>query len=309
MRMANQTSDIKVALVTIILSTFGSWVGYGLNAADHSSLTRTVEPVEVAPKVDMSASLSFPEEVIDTWHGYERHTFSFHGQQAWVVCPKTSLPNRPWSWCMMFPDAFTQRCCAPQLLEAGFHHVYLNVGNTFGCPEAIEQLAAFQKALLKRGLAPKAALIGISRGGLYALRYAYEYPESVRVIYGDNPVCDFKSWPGGKGNGKGSPRDWLSCIKLYGFKNESEAMRYRGNPVDSLMPLVNHNIAMIHVIGEQDHVVPPLENALLVEDRYKKMGGTITVIKDKDKGHHPHGLEDPTAVVNFIIQQMATVSQ
>ena len=46
--------------------------------------------------------------------------------------PKTALPGRPWSWCMEFPDAFTERCAAPQLLAAGFHHVHIVVGNTFG---------------------------------------------------------------------------------------------------------------------------------------------------------------------------------
>lgn len=301
--------SITPSMVATLLIGVTSCIGYRLYAADTRSITRAAESVETSSQGGVSLSLSFPDEVIDTWHGYERHRFLFHGQHAWVVCPKTVVPERPWSWCMMFPDAFPQRCCAPQLLKAGFHHVYLNVGNTFGCPKAIEQLAAFQKELMRRGLARKASLIGISRGGLYALRYANEYPDNVRVIYGDNPVCDFKSWPGGKGTGKGSPRDWLSCMKLYGFKTESEAMLYSGNPVDSLLRLVNHNIAMIHVIGEQDKVVPPSENALLVEARYKKLGGTIVVIKDKEKGHHPHGLEDPSPVVNFIVQQMTTLPE
>ena len=49
-----------------------------------------------------------------------------------------------------------------------------------------------------RGLGKKAVLIDISRGGLYAYRWAAEYPEKVAVIYGDAAVCDFKSCPGGK---------------------------------------------------------------------------------------------------------------
>ena len=203
---------------------------------------------------------------------------------------------------MMFPDAFTERCAAPQLLDAGFHHAYLDVGNTFGAPEAIRQLAAFHDELVRRGLAPQAALIGISRGGLYAQRYAAEHPDHVAVIYGDNPVCDFKSWPGGKGSGKGSPKDWAACLAAYGFADEATALAYPGNPVDTLAPLVKAGIAMVHVVGDKDDVVPPAENAVVVEERYRKLGGEILVIHEAEKGHHPHGLADPQPVVDFVMK-------
>ena len=68
------------------------------------------------------------------------------------------------------------------------------------------------------------------------------------VIYGDAPVCDFKSWPGGRGKGKGSPADWRELLKCYAFKDEAEALAYRGNPVDILQPLVKAKIALIHVV-------------------------------------------------------------
>lgn len=202
----------------------------------------------------------------------------------------------------MFPDAFTERCAAPQLLDAGFHHAFLDVGNTFGSPEAIRQLAAFHDELVRRGLSQHASLIGISRGGLYAQRYAAEHPGHVAVIYGDNPVCDFKSWPGGKGTGKGSPGDWKACLAAYGFADEAEALAYTGNPVDALAPLAEAGIAIVHVVGDADDVVPPLENAVLVEQRYRTLGGEILVIHEPGKGHHPHGLADPQPVVDFIIE-------
>ncbi len=245
--------------------------------------------------------LAFPEARIDTWHGYRRHRFTFQGRPAWVVEPQQPRPGNPWSWCMMFPDAFTQRCAAPQLLAAGFHHAYLDVGNTFGAPQAIGWLAAFHDELVRRGLARRAALIGISRGGLYAQRYAAEHPDHVAVIYGDNPVCDFKSWPGGRGNGKGSPADWAACLAAYGFPDEAAALAYPGNPVDALAPLAKAGIAMVHVVGDMDDVVPPAENALVVEARYRMLGGEILVIHEPDKGHHPHGLADPRSVVDFVI--------
>jgi pimeloyl-ACP methyl ester carboxylesterase len=249
--------------------------------------------------------LGFPDATQDRWHGHARTSFQFQGRKAWVVRPETPLPGNPWSWCMMFPDAFTERCAAPQLVAAGFHHAFLDVGNTFGSPAAVAALAAFHEELVRRGLAKRAAVIGISRGGLYAHRLAAEHPGRVAAIYGDNPVCDFKSWPGGKGTGKGSPPDWAACIKAYGFADEAAALDYRGNPVDALEPLAAAGIAIVAVVGDRDDVVPPSENASVVEERYRKLGGTVEVIHEPGKGHHPHGLADPKPVVDFLLRHAA----
>jgi len=60
-------------------------------------------------------------------------------------------------------------------------------------------------------------------------------------------------------------------------------------------------IALVHVGGDDD-VVPPAENALVVADRYAKLGGTIDVIHKPGCGHHPHGLDDPAPVVAFLVR-------
>ena len=259
----------------------------------------------VAP-LAIAADLAFPGETRDEWHGHVRHRFRFQDRNAWVVEPAKPLPGNPWSWCMMFPDAFTARCAAPQLLAAGFHHAFLDVGNTFGSPDAVKALAAFHEELVRRGLARRATLIGISRGGLYAHRFASEHPERVAVIYGDAAVCDFKSWPGGKGKGKGSPRDWTACLAAYGFADEAAALAYAGNPIDTLEPLARAKIALVHVVGDVDDVVPPAENALIIAERYQKLGGLVELIHKPDCGHHPHGLEDPKPVVDFIVRHSTT---
>jgi dienelactone hydrolase len=250
---------------------------------------------------DSSAAVPATDEKVDTWNGYTRHMFTVDGCQAWVVEPKQTLPGKPWSWCMEFPDAFTERCAAPALLAKGFHHVHIVVGNTFGCPAAVRHFNAFYEVLQNRGLAKKAVLIGLSRGGLYAYRWASENPDKVAVIYGDAPVCDFKSWPGGRGKGAGSPGDWKDLLTYYGFKDEAEALAYRGNPIDTLEPLAKAGIALIHVVGDADDAVPVAENTAIMEARYKKLGGEIQVIHKPGIGHHPHGLDDPAPVVKFIV--------
>jgi hypothetical protein len=57
---------------------------------------------------------------------------------------------------------------------------------------------------------------------------------------------------------------------------------------------------LIHVVGDTDDVVPVSENTAIIEQRYTTAGGTIRVIHKPGIGHHPHGLDDPKPVVDFI---------
>ncbi len=238
----------------------------------------------------------------DQWKNFDRHYFEVDGCQAWIAVPPKAAKGNPWIWCMEFPTAFDTRTGVVPLVESGFFYVHINVGNTFGSPSAQLHLDAFYQFLQDKGLAKKGALIGVSRGGMYAYRFATRNPERVSCIYGDAPVCDFKSWPGGKGTGKGSARDWKNLIKLYGFKDESEALAYKGNPVDILEPLFQAKIPLIHVVGDADDVVPVAENTAIIEQRYRAMGGVIHVFHKDGCGHHPHGLDDPSPVVKLIKQ-------
>jgi pimeloyl-ACP methyl ester carboxylesterase len=203
---------------------------------------------------------------------------------------------------MEFPDAFADRCAAPQLLAAGFHHVHIVVGNTFGGPEAVKHFNAFYDLLVAHGLAKRGALIGLSRGGMYAYRFASERPEAVAVIYGDAPLCDLHTVKGGDGFGRGSATEWANVMKAYGFKDDAEALAYKGNPVDTLAPLAKAKVAIIHVIGDADDVVVPAKNSDVIEHLYRALGGEMQVIRKPGVSHHPHGLDDPKPVVDFIVK-------
>jgi pimeloyl-ACP methyl ester carboxylesterase len=215
-------------------------------------------------------------------------------------------PGRPWVW----HGEFFGHKPAPDiaLLGKGFHIVYMRVPDMLGCPRAVEHWNAFYRELTRKyGFAKKVALVGLSRGGLYCYHWAAANPEKVACIYGDAPVCDFKSWPGGKGKGKGSRRDWKLVLDCYGFKSESEALAYDKNPVDNLEPLAKANVPLLHVYGDADDVVPWEENTGLVAERYRKLGGSITLIVKPGVGHHPHGLDDPKPIVEFIAQHAVVV--
>jgi alpha-beta hydrolase superfamily lysophospholipase len=153
----------------------------------------------------------------------------------------------------------------------------------------------------EHGFAPKAALEGMSRGGLIIYNWAAVNPDKVSCIYGDAPVCDFKSWPGGKGKGQGSEAAWRDCLKAYGF-TEEQALAFDGNPVDNLQPLADAKIPLLHVVGDADDVVPVAENTARLAKRYRELGGSITVINKPGVGHHPHSLKDPTPIVEFVLR-------
>ncbi len=234
------------------------------------------------------------------WNGYDRYDFTVDGRECLVVAPKTPAPGRPWIWRTEFFGHEPQADLA--LLAKGFHAVYIDVQDMYGGPAAMRHMDAFYDELTGRyGLSKKTVLVGFSRGGLFAFNWAAAHPDRVACIYADAPVCDFKSWPGGKGKGEGSAADWQKCLKAYGL-SEAEAMAYRRNPIDRLAPLAEAGIPLLHVAGDADRVVPLDENTAVVERRYKQLGGRIKVIVKPGVGHHPHSLKDPAPIVEFILE-------
>jgi len=89
--------------------------------------------------------------------------------------------------------------------------------------------------------------------------------------------------------------------KVYGL-NDEQARAYGLNPVDNLEPLARARIPILSVCGDADDVVPIAENTLLVQERYQKLGGLIKVISKPGVGHHPHSLQDPKPIVDFLLE-------
>ncbi len=269
-------------------------VGFVGHAADNNKAPTLVDGADRAPFPGMKSE----------WNGYDRYDFEVNGKQVLVVVPKIAAPGKPWCW----HGEFFGHKPAPDvaLLGRGFHIVYMRVQDMLGCPTAVQHWNACYKELTGRyGLANKAALVGLSRGGLYCYNWAIANPDKVACLYADAPVCDFKSWPGGKGKGKGSRRDWDLVMKVHDFKDEAEALAWKGNPVDNLKPLADAGVPLLHVFGDADDVVPWEENTGVIAERYKQLGGDITLIRKPGVGHHPHGLEDSTPIVEFIVRHSA----
>ncbi len=237
---------------------------------------------------------------ISKWHGFTRFDFVVDGRGCVLILPETSAQGRPWIWRMEFFDHEPQADLA--LLQNGFHVAYMDVRNMYGAPIALDHMDKFYE-LLRRSyeLAPRGVLEGFSRGGLFALNWAARHPERVASLYLDAPVCDFKSWPGGKGGGKCSPIGWDDCKKAYEL-SEEQAMSYALNPVDNLKALALAKIPILSVCGDADETVLFNENTAVLAKRYVALGGEIKVILKPGVGHHPHSLKDPGPIVEFILR-------
>lgn len=241
-----------------------------------------------------------PAVMHSTWKGYERIDFLVNNRVSILVTPKTALPGRPWIWRSEAFGIFPAVDLA--LLEKGYHVACTDVQNLYGAPVALDAMDKFYDHVTKTfGLSARTVPEGFSVGGLSALNWAARNPGKVACLYVDAPVCDFKSWPGGKGKSKGSPADWERCKRAYGL-TEEQALTYASNPIDNLKPVAAAKIPIIAVAGDADDVVPMDENIRKVETRYRELGGEIRLITKPGVGRRPLSLADPTPVVEFILK-------
>lgn len=241
--------------------------------------------------------MDFPGKKAD-WNGFERFDFELEGIPCIVVKPRRAENGNLWVWRARFFDAFPNLDIA--MLKQGWFLAHIDIGDLYGSEEAMRRFDILYQYLTQEfGFARKAALEGFSRGGLAVFNWACRCPEKVSCIYADNPVCDFKSWPGGLGAGPGSEGDWAKCLKAYGI-DETQAKNYTANPVDKVNILVENNIPVMIVYGDADEVVPIPENTQVMLDKFAELGIKVKTVCKKDGLHHPHCLEDPGVIVDFI---------
>jgi hypothetical protein len=124
---------------------------------------------------------------------------------------------------------------------------------------------AWYAFLIEHGLSPKPAFIGMSRGGEYSYMWATTHPDKVSCIYADNP--------GG---------------------NPEVLMR--------LGALATNDVPLLHVCGSIDPILGKF--TLAMENIYQQFGGRISVMIKEGRGHHPHSLNDPKPIADFIEQSV-----
>jgi alpha-beta hydrolase superfamily lysophospholipase len=133
---------------------------------------------------------------------------------------------------------------------------------------------------------------------MYAINWAANYPHKTACVYVDAPVCDVFSWPG---KDRGYANEWQQFLDAWGLNNET-ASGFNQQAINYVDTLIAKNIPLILVAGKKDKIVPYKENALLLKKKYEASDVDFEAIIKKRCDHHPHSLDDPTPIVEFIMK-------
>ena len=230
------------------------------------------------------------------WNGFRRIDFLFEGREAILVFPKNANEKKNWLLKTEYFGAFPN--FEIEMLKRGWHLAYIKNVTRWCLDEDIELKKRFVEYLCEKyRLFPKCVPVGMSCGGLIACKLAAKYPEFVSVLYLDAPVMNLLSVAARVGR---EPNGMLNeFIEATGI-TLSSLLSYREHPIDKMPILLKSGIPIVLVYGDSDDVVPYHENGMLLEKYYEKEGGSLLAIGKAGCGHHPHGLEDNTPIIEFV---------
>lgn len=242
--------------------------------------------------------MSFEAVEWSQFEGFACDEFEFMGLTAKVVKPNVE-PNGKWALKTEYFGSFPT--LEIELLNRGWHIAYNANYNRWAEPEDLKRKGEFiPYVAAKYGLNEKCAVVGLSCGGLFGVKLTALYPERISGLYLDAPVLNLLSCPAGMGVATGAmealTKEYVKCTG----RTVSELISYRDHPIDKMDILLENKIPVILVAGDSDQTVPFCENGQILADYYQKNGGTIEVHVKKDCDHHPHGLEDPKIIADYM---------
>lgn len=230
------------------------------------------------------------------WKGFRRMDFTFEGMDAILVFP--TVPNGKGSWMLKTEYFGAFPALELELLARGWHLAYVKNVTRWCLDEDLDRKARFAAFLhTEYGLSPRCVPVGMSCGGLIASKLAAAHPECVAALYLDAPVLNLLSCPAGIGK---AGDDMLPEFTLATGMDLSALICYREHPIDKMPLLLKSRIPIMLVYGDSDDVVPYEENGALLERYYKENGGELVAIGKAGCGHHPHGLEDNSPIIEFM---------
>lgn len=208
-------------------------------------------------------------------------TFVIEGRTAYLQASPQPAEGRPWVWYAptLRSLAFGERRgYFETFLKAGISIAGFDLGEVRGAPASTARFTRFYEAMVARGYSPKPILLGQSRGGLMTLAWAVRHPDKVRAWVGIYPVCSLASWP--------LVRSEAATLADYGLTREQLSARLgEFNPIDHLQGLLQQQVPMFAVHGDNDVVVPYDANTKLLQERYQAGGGRIQVKVIPGEGH------------------------
>lgn len=234
----------------------------------------------------------------DDFHGFKSEIFEFDGQEAELVFPderaEKSLLILKTEYMNAFPDTEIE------LLRRGHHLAFIRNRNRWGLKEDIDRKAAFIRFLTEKHGLCSCVPIGMSCGGIFAVKLAALYPELISCIYLDAPVVNFMSCPCGFGKGHPLNDDNSEIMSAFSIHTVGELLACRDMPLDYIPQLIKNRIPAVLVAGDSDQTVPYDENGIFIERAYKQADIDLAVFIKPGCDHHPHGLPEPEIAARLI---------
>ena len=208
--------------------------------------------------------------------------FLVQGRTAFVILPRAKPADGPIPWVWYAPTlpglpADAEKWMFERFTQAGIAIAGIDVGESWGSPDGRALYSAFYGELTgNRGFAPKAVMLGRSRGGLMTLSWAVENADKVAGFAGIYPVCNLASAPG-----------VVKASDAYGMTPERLSARLtEHNPIDRLDALAKAGVPLFAIHGDSDQVVPLEANSGEMRRRYEALGGKMQLIVPPGQGHN-----------------------
>lgn len=231
------------------------------------------------------------------WNGFEKKEFEFEGRNAIIVFPHKSNATNKWCFKTEYWDAFPS--LEIEMAKHGWHIAYIENQTRWCLDEDLDLKQRFADFIIKEyNLCEKCIPVGMSCGGMFAVKFAAKYPQYVSALYLDAPVINLLSCPADIGISQSGMFDEFTNATRVSL---SQLICYREHPLDKLDILIENKIPTILVYGKEDEIVPYCENGIFVEQKYIGSGVDFTAIGKDNCGHHPHGLVDPSPIVKFLL--------
>ena len=226
--------------------------------------------------------------------------FLVQGRTAFVILPVAKPAGQPIPWVWYAPTlpglpGAEEKWMFERFVQAGIAIGGIDVGESYGSPDGRALFSAFHDEVTKhRGFAPKAVMLGRSRGGLMTLSWAAENADKVAGFAGIYPVCDVASYPG-----------VAKASSAYRMTTEELSARLsEHNPIERLAALAKAGVPLFAIHGDNDAVVPLDANSGEMRKRYEALGGRMQLIVPPGQGHNMwSGFFQCQELVDFVLAQ------
>lgn len=225
--------------------------------------------------------------------------FRLEGRTAFIFTPDGPAPTGPRPWILYgptlpdYPDA-AEKWMHEQFTKAGIAVAGIDTGESYGAPEAVRANEALHAEMVRRGYARKPAVLGRSRGGLWASSWAIAHPELTAGVGGIYPVYDWRTYPGVD---KAAPAYGLSVAELTARVAEL-------CPIERIDVAARGGVPFCIIHGDLDEMVPLAPNSAELKKRYEAAGrgDLVRLIVAEGQGHsYWEGFFHCQELVDFLI--------